>query len=167
MKPVSLRPAKRDEVPAIVAMLADDGLGGNREVLTDPLPKIYYDAFDDMADDPNNRLMVAEQDGRIVGTLQITFIRGVSRRGAKRAQIEAVRVASGQRGEGLGREIFLRAIELARAEGCALVQLTTDKTRPDAHRFYAQLGFVASHEGMKLNLDQPKFCQPKSCQPKS
>jgi GNAT superfamily N-acetyltransferase len=87
--------------------------------------------------------------------LQITFIRGLSRKGARRAQIEAVRVASGHRGEGIGRAIFQCAIELARAEGCSLVQLTTDKARADAHRFYAELGFVASHEGMKLALDQP------------
>ena len=85
--------------------------------------------------------------------MQITFIRGLSRKGARRAQIEAVRVASTHRGQGLGREIFVAAIALARKEGCSLVQLTTDKARGDAHRFYAQLGFVASHEGMKLALD--------------
>ena len=148
---MTLRPAKRDEVPAIVAMLADDGLGRGREAVSDPA--IYYDAFDAMAGDPNNRLMVAEQDGTLVGTLQITFIRGLSRKGARRAQIEAVRVASTHRGQGLGHEIFVAAIALARKEGCSLVQLTTDKARGDAHRFYAQLGFVASHEGMKLALD--------------
>jgi|SRR5436190_3285676 len=154
MPTVILRPAKREEVPTVVAMLADDGLGRGREMLSDPLPQIYYDAFDEMAKDPNNRLLIAEHNGEIVGTLQITFIRGLSRKGAKRAQIEAVRVASGHRGQGLGREIFLRAIDLARAEGCSLVQLTTDKARADAHRFYTQLGFVASHDGMKLALDR-------------
>lgn len=148
---VTLRPARRDEVPAIVAMLADDGLGRGREAVSDTA--IYYDAFDAMAGDPNNRLLVAEQDGDLVGTLQITFIRGLSRKGARRAQIEAVRVASTHRGQGLGHEIFTAAIDLARQEGCSLVQLTTDKARGDAHRFYAQLGFVASHEGMKLALD--------------
>ena len=148
---VTLRPARRDEVPAIVAMLADDGLGRGREAVSDPT--IYYDAFDEMAKEPNNRLLVAEQDGALVGTLQITFIRGLSRKGARRAQIEAVRVASTHRGRGLGHEIFVAAIALARSEGCALVQLTTDKARGDAHRFYARLGFVASHEGMKLALD--------------
>jgi GNAT superfamily N-acetyltransferase len=153
MSGVTLRLARRDEVPAIVAMLADDDLGNNREDASDPLPQIYYDAFDAMTKEPNNRLMIAEQDGAIVGTLQITFIRGVSRMGAKRAQIEAVRVASGDRGKGLGRQIFLAAIALARAEGCSLVQLTTDKKRADARRFYESLGFVASHEGMKLSLD--------------
>jgi GNAT superfamily N-acetyltransferase len=149
---VTLRPAKREEVPAIVAMLADDELGGGREAASDP--QIYYDAFDEMAKEPNNRLLVAEQNGELVGTLQITFIRGLSRKGAKRAQIEAVRVASNHRGKGLGHEIFVAAIELARKEGCSLVQLTTDKKRADAHRFYEQLGFVASHEGMKLALDR-------------
>jgi GNAT superfamily N-acetyltransferase len=151
---VTLRPARREEVPAIVGMLVDDELGGGREALSDPLPKIYYDAFDEMAGDPNNRLLVAAQDGELVGTLQITFIRGLSRKGAKRAQIEAVRVAASHRGKGLGREIFMAAIELSRSEGCSLVQLTTDKKRADAHRFYENLGFVASHEGMKLSLDQ-------------
>lgn len=153
MSGVTLRLARRDEVPAIVAMLADDGIGNSREVVSDPPPQVYYDAFDAMAKEPDNRLLIAEQDGAIVGTLQLTFIRGLSRKGTKRAQIEAVRVASSHRGKGLGREIFLSAIELARAEGCSLVQLTTDKKRGDAHRFYAQLGFVASHEGMKLALD--------------
>lgn len=148
---MTLRPARRDEVPAIVAMLADDGLGRGREAVASPT--IYYDAFDEMAKEPNNRLLVAEQDGALVGTLQITFIRGLSRKGARRAQIEAVRVASTHRGRGLGREIFVAAIALARQEGCSLVQLTTDKARGDAHRFYARLGFVASHEGMKLALD--------------
>lgn len=156
MKPIILRAARRDEVPAIVAMFVDDKLGGKREVLADPLPRFYYDAFDEMAKDPNNHQLIAERDGRIVGTFQLTFIRGLGRRGAKRAQIESVRVASALRGGGIGREMMLRAVELARAEGCTLVQLTTDKTRPEAHRFYERLGFVASHEGMKLNLDPPK-----------
>ena len=108
---VTLRPAKREEVPAIVAMVADDGLGRGREAVSDPA--IYYDAFDAMAGDPNNRLLVAEQNGELVGTLQITFIRGLSRKGARRAQIEAVRVASTHRGQGLGHEIFVAAIALS------------------------------------------------------
>lgn len=153
MSAMKLRLARREEIPAIVAMLADDGIGKSREDASDPLPQSYYDAFDEMAKDPNNRLLVAQQNGEIVSTLQITFIRGLSRRGAKRAQIEAVRVAASHRGKGLGREIFLAAIALARKEGCSLVQLTTDKKRADAHRFYENLGFVASHEGMKLALD--------------
>lgn len=153
MSGVTLRPATRADVRAIVAMLADDALGAAREIVSDPLPREYYDAFEEIARDPNNRLLIAEQDGEIVGTLQVTFIRGLSRMGMRRALIEAVRVASGHRGEGIGEAIVRAVIDLARAEGCAMVQLTTDKSRRDAHRFYERLGFVASHEGMKLMLD--------------
>jgi GNAT superfamily N-acetyltransferase len=149
---VILRDARRDEVAAIVAMLADDMLGGSREVTTEPLPQGYYDAFDALARDPNNRLLIAERDGDVVGTLQLTFIHGLSRQGAKRALIEAVRVAAPFRGKGLGEEIIRAAVEIARQAGCSMVQLTTDKSRKDAHRFYERLGFVASHEGMKLTL---------------
>jgi GNAT superfamily N-acetyltransferase len=149
---VILRDARRDEVAAIVAMLADDMLGGSREVTTEPLPRGYYDAYDALARDPNNRLLIAERDGDVVGTLQLTFIHGLSRQGAKRALIEAVRVAAPFRGKGLGEEIIRAAVEIARQAGCSMVQLTTDKSRKDAHRFYERLGFVASHEGMKLTL---------------
>ena len=150
---ITLRDARREDVPAIVAMLADDALGAAREVMTEPLPASYYAAFDALARDPNNRLLIAEINGEIVGTLQITFIHGLSRQGAKRALIEAVRVASLHRGKGFGEQIIREAVEMARREGCAMVQLTTDKSRKDAHRFYERLGFVASHEGMKLTLD--------------
>ena len=150
---VTLRDARRDEVPAIVGMLADDMLGSAREATSDPLPASYYAAFDALARDPNNRLLIAERGGEIVGTLQITFIVGLSRRGAKRALIEAVRIATPHRGKGIGEEIMRAAIEIARREGCAMVQLTTDKSRKDAHRFYEKLGFTASHEGMKLILE--------------
>ena len=149
---VTLREARRIEVPAIVAMLADDMLGGSREVTSEPLPESYYKAFDALARDPNNRLLIAELEGEIVGTLQITFIHGLSRQGAKRALLEAVRVAAPYRGKGIGEEIVRAAIEIARQENCAMVQLTTDKSRKDAHRFYERLGFEASHEGMKLTL---------------
>ena len=150
---ITLRDARREDVPAIVAMLADDALGAAREVMTEPLPASYYAAFDALDRDPNNRLLIAEINGEIVGTLQITFIHGLSRQGAKRALIEAVRVASLHRGKGFGEQIIREAVEMARREGCAMVQLTTDKSRKDAHRFYERLGFVASHEGMKLTLD--------------
>jgi GNAT superfamily N-acetyltransferase len=149
---VTLRDARRSEVPAIVAMLADDMLGSSREVTSEPLPESYYKAFDALARDPNNRLLIAELNGEIVGTLQITFIHGLSRQGAKRALLEAVRVATPYRGKGIGEEIVRAAIEIARQAGCAMVQLTTDKSRKDAHRFYERLGFQASHEGMKLTL---------------
>jgi GNAT superfamily N-acetyltransferase len=151
--PVTLRDARRDEVPAIVRMLADDTLGASREMTEEPLPASYYAAFDALARDPNNRLLIAERGGEIVGTLQITLIVGLSRRGAKRALIEAVRVVSANRGQGIGEEIIGAAIDIARREGCSMVQLTTDKSRKDAHRFYEKLGFVASHEGMKLMLE--------------
>jgi GNAT superfamily N-acetyltransferase len=139
-------------VPAIVAMLADDRLGAAREVTAEPLPASYYAAFDALDRDENNRLLIAEVNGEIVGTLQITFVHGLSRQGAKRAVLEAVRVASLHRGKGFGERIVREAIEIARRAGCAMVQLTTDKSRKDAHRFYERLGFEASHEGMKLTL---------------
>jgi GNAT superfamily N-acetyltransferase len=150
---VILRDARRDEVAAIVAMLADDMLGSSREVTSEPLPESYYSAFDALARDPNNRLLIAERDGETVGTLQITFIHGLSRQGARRALLEAVRVAAPYRGKGIGEEIIRAAVGMARAAGCAMVQLTTDKSRKDAHRFYERLGFKATHEGMKLTLD--------------
>ncbi|MGE3147418.1 MAG: N-acetyltransferase family protein [Pseudorhodoplanes sp.] len=148
MNALTLRPAQREDLRAIVEMLADDALGGTREDAGEPLPRAYSDAFAEMARDPNNRLLVAEMDGAVVGTLQVTFIRGLSRRGMRRALIEAVRVASDRRGAGIGARIVRAAIDLARAEGCGMVQLATDKRRKDAHRFYERLGFTASHEGM-------------------
>lgn len=146
------RPARRDDVPAIVAMLADDGLGRSREVVGEEVDAAYWRAFEEMADDPNNTQIVVEVDGEVVGTMQLTFIPSLTRRGGLRAQIEGVRVRADQRGSGLGRKMMTWAIEQARERGCNLVQLTTDKRRGDAHRFYASLGFVASHEGMKLSL---------------
>jgi ribosomal protein S18 acetylase RimI-like enzyme len=149
--PLRLRDARRDEVPTIVAMLADDILGGAREATDDLRP--YYDAYDAIARDPNNRLLVTEIDGTLAGCLQLTFIPGLSRRAAWRAQIESVRIAAHARGGGFGRRMIEAAIALARAQGCKLVQLTTDKARTDALRFYESLGFVVTHEGMKLSLE--------------
>jgi ribosomal protein S18 acetylase RimI-like enzyme len=149
--PLVLRDARRDEVPAIVAMLADDILGGAREATDDLHP--YFAAFDAIASDPNNRLLVAEVDGTIAGCLQLTFIPGLSRGAAWRAQIESVRITASARGGGFGRRMIEAAIGLARAQGCKLVQLTTDKARADALRFYEGLGFTATHEGMKLTLE--------------
>lgn len=147
-----LRDARREEVPAIAAMLADDVLGGSRERIEDPLPAAYYAAYEAIAASPANRLLVAELDGEIVGTLQLTFVPGLSRVGAERAQIEAVRIVAHRRGSGLGRQMIAAAIELARARGCTLVELSSSRSRTDAHRFYQGLGFVASHVGMKLTL---------------
>ena len=145
----TLRQARREDVPEIVALLADDVIGAGREGAADDA---YYAAFELIAADPGNQLLVAEADGRIVGTLQLTIIPGLSRHGMLRAQIEGVRVAAGQRGQGLGGRMIERAIDLARGQGCGLVQLTSDKRRPEAVRFYESLGFTASHEGLKLAL---------------
>jgi GNAT superfamily N-acetyltransferase len=144
-----LREARREDVPEIVALLADDAIGAGRE---GPADEAYYAAFDLIAADQRNQLLVAEAGGRIVGTLQLTLIPGLSRHGMLRAQIEGVRVSSDQRGQGLGGRMIERAIEVARGQGCGLVQLTSDKRRPDAIRFYESLGFTASHEGLKLPL---------------
>jgi GNAT superfamily N-acetyltransferase len=149
---VIFREARRTDVPAIVALLADDPLGGGRETVGEDVDAAYWRAFDAIDADERNALVVADRDGEVVGTMQLTFIPGLSRRGAERAQIEGVRVRADQRGSGLGRQMIEWAIDQARERGCGLVQLMSDKTRADAHRFYASIGFVASHEGMKLGL---------------
>lgn len=144
-----MRRATAADLDAIVAMLADDMLGAAREKPGDPA---YAAAFRAIESDPNQLLAVAEEEGRVVGCLQLSFIPGLSRLGMWRGQIESVRIAASHRGAGLGRRMFEWAIEQCRARGCGLVQLTTDKARPDARRFYESLGFAASHEGMKLAL---------------
>jgi GNAT superfamily N-acetyltransferase len=144
------RRATAEDVPAIVAMLADDPLGAQRE--GDPSDPRYLAAFERIDADPYDELIVAERDGKVIGTMQLTYLAGLSRLGAERCQIEAVRVAAAARGQGLGRKMIQWAIDRARARGCALVQLTSDKSRADAHRFYGSLGFTASHEGFKLSL---------------
>ncbi|WP_018698847.1 GNAT family N-acetyltransferase [Amorphus coralli] len=149
--PVFRRATEADVAP-IVALLADDGLGQGRENPGLPLDRRYLDAFAALDADPNQLLVVADQDGTVVGTLQLTFVPGLSRLGMWRGQIEAVRVAASERGTGLGGAMVAWAIERCRERGCGLVQLTTDKSRADARRFYERLGFVASHEGMKLSL---------------
>ena len=149
---LSFRRARATDVPDIVRMLADDPLGATRERDVTPLPESYACVFLAIDGDPNNELVVAEQDGRVVGVLQLTFIPYLTYQGGWRALIEGVRVDARARSQGLGRALFEWAIGRARERGCHLVQLTTDKTRPDARRFYEGLGFVASHEGMKLLL---------------
>ena len=146
------RPATAADLPAIVAMLADDELGRQRERPELPLDPRYDAAFSAIGADANQLLAVVEEDGEIVGCLQLSFIPGLSRLGMWRGQIESVRIAADRRGEGLGRFMFDWAIAECRRRGCGLVQLTTDKGRPDALRFYEDLGFSASHEGMKLIL---------------
>jgi GNAT superfamily N-acetyltransferase len=144
-----IRRATAGDVPAIVAMLADDPLGAKRERPGDPA---YAEAFEEIDADPRQVLAVAVAGGEVVGTLQLTFIPGLSRLGATRALIEAVRVRADQRGGGLGGRLIRWAVDTARDRGAAMVQLTTDASRKDAHRFYERLGFTASHVGMKLPL---------------
>ena len=154
MNDIAIRPATSADLPAIVALLADDPLGRTRETPDDLGP--YLVAFDEMAAQGGNVAFVAEREGpagkEVVGCLQLTVIPGLARRGAKRGQIEGVRVSAACRGLGIGERLIRHAIEAARAAGCALVQLTSDNSRPDAHRFYERLGFVASHAGFKLAL---------------
>lgn len=149
---LSFRHANQHDLPAIVQMLADDSLGAKRERFESPLPESYVAAFEAIADDPNNELIVACQGTEVVGVLQITFIPYLTYQGRWRALIEGVRVASSARSRGIGRRLIAWAIQRSRERSCHLVQLTTDKARPDAIRFYQSLGFVASHEGMKLHL---------------
>lgn len=146
------RDATEADLAAVVALLADDPLGATRESPGAELPPAYAEAFAAIAADPNNRLIVADDEGAVVGCLQLTFIPGLTYTGGWRAQIEGVRIARSHRGRGLGRAMFEWAIGEARGRGCRLVQLTTNKARPDALRFYENLGFVASHEGLKLDL---------------
>lgn len=152
------RRAGRQDLPAIVRLLADDQLGQTRERAgtgPDDLPAAYWRAFEAIAADARNLLVVAELDRRVVGTLQLTFIPSLTFVGGERAQIEAVHVDGRHRGRGLGGAMLRWAIERARERGCRLVQLTTDKRRPDALRLYESLGFQATHEGLKLRLDDP------------
>jgi GNAT superfamily N-acetyltransferase len=149
---LSFRRATRGDVDDIVRMLADDPLGARRETYASPLPERYYAAFEAIARDPNNELVVATLDGRVVGVMQLTFIPYLTYRGRWRALIEGVRVDGSIRSGGIGRRMLEWAIGRARQRGCHMVQLTSDKERPDAIRFYEGLGFVASHEGLKLHL---------------
>jgi GNAT superfamily N-acetyltransferase len=151
--PATLRRATAEDVVAIVELIAADQLGASRDGVRDDADlAAYTTAFLAIDADPAHLLVVAESSGEIVGTMQLSFMPGLARRGELRAQIEAVRVAESFRGSGLGAAMMGWAIGEARRRGCGLVQLTSDKSRTDAHRFYQRLGFVASHEGMKLAL---------------
>ena len=148
-----IRKARKSDVSAIVAMIANDPLGKKRENFKDPLPDTYLSAFDNITADSNQELIVLEtEDKQITGTLQLTFIQYLTYQGGIRAQIEAVRVHENFRGQGIGKKLFLWAIERAKQKGAHVIQLTTDKKRPDALHFYKSLGFMDSHEGMKLHL---------------
>ncbi|MDI3420532.1 GNAT family N-acetyltransferase [Streptomyces luteolus] len=151
MGDLTIRPATADDLPEIVAMLADDPLGAQRESPDDLSP--YEQAFERLAGDPNQHLVVAVREDRVVGTLQLTVIPGLSRQGATRSIIEGVRIHSEERGSGLGTLLIEWAVGESRRQECQLVQLTSDATRIDAHRFYERLGFEASHLGFKLLLD--------------
>ncbi|NEB18949.1 GNAT family N-acetyltransferase [Streptomyces coelicoflavus] len=150
MGDLEIRPTTAEDIPAVVAMLADDPLGAQRESPGDLGP--YMAAFERLRADPNQHLVVAVREGRVVGTLQLTIVPGLSRRGAIRSIVEGVRVHGDERGSGLGTQLIEWAIDESRRQGCHLVQLTSDKTRTDAHRFYERLGFSASHTGFKLQL---------------
>jgi ribosomal protein S18 acetylase RimI-like enzyme len=139
-------------VPALIALLADDPLGAARECFEEPLPASYFAAFEAIDTDPNHELLIAESEGTIAGFLQISYIPNLTYAGAWRALIEGVRVAKARRGSGVGRALFEEAIERAKRKPCRMVQLTTDKTRPEALAFYEALGFRATHEGLKLPL---------------
>lgn len=154
---LTFREGQEADLPAVVALLADDVLGRAREDASLPLDPAYLTAFREMHTQGGNRLILAEAEAdgsrRIVGCLQFVVLPGISLKGTRRAQVEGVRVAGDQRGGGLGRQLLGHAIDLARAEGCGLLQLTADASRADTHRFYKSLGFTASHLGFKLKLD--------------
>ena len=153
LSPVTIRRARRDDVARIIAMLADDPLGGQRERLEDPLPPVYFDAFQRVARDPNIQLVVAEDgEGAVVGCLQLCILPGVSSQGASRGLLEDVRVAGDCRSRGIGEQLVQWAAAEARARGCKLVELLTHQTRVDAQRFYERLGFARSHVGMTIRF---------------
>jgi len=153
--PFSFRLATTTDLPKIILLLSDDPLGATRESFEDPLPKSYYSAFEEIDKDPNNELLVIQDSlAELIGVLQLTFIPSLTYRGGWRAMIEAVRIDKIHRSLGLGRKLVSEAIKRARKRNCVLVQLTSDKTRPDSIRFYEELGFVASHEGLKLKLEE-------------
>ncbi|MGC4947551.1 N-acetyltransferase family protein [Streptomyces sp. DT224] len=150
MSALDIRRATADDLVEIVVLLADDPLGARRESPDDLAP--YRAALRRLAEDPNQHVMVAVREERVVGTLQLTVIPGLSRRGSTRSVIEAVRVHADERGSGLGTRLIQWAVDESRRQGCQLVQLTSDVSRTDAHRFYERLGFIPSHVGFKLAL---------------
>lgn len=158
---IQFREATRKDLPEIVRLLSDDPLGSQREVNTSPLPKTYYSAFEAIERDSNNELVVAELSGLVVGMLQLTFIPYVSYCGSWRALIEGVRVDHKFRSRGIGQKLISWAVERSNERDCRVVQLTSDRARPEAIRFYERLGFVASHEGLKLHLS-PTYRYPEN-----
>ena len=153
MADLIFREARESDLPRVVAMLADDPLGAKRERTEDPLPDVYREALAEIQALPGCQVIVAERDGQVVGCLQITVIPNLSYQGSRRAIVEGVRIDRSYRGQGLGEALFRYTIDLAWQAGCRLVQLTADRTRADAHRFYERLGFEPTHLGMKLDLE--------------
>lgn len=149
---IIFRIATKADLPSIVRLLADDDLGSQRERNEDPLPDSYYSAYEEINHDTNHELIVAERNGEVIGTLHLMFLPSVSFQGGLRAQIESVRVDTRYQSHGIGSEMMKWAIERAKARGAHIVQLTTHKSREDAHRFYKRLGFNGTHMGMKLSL---------------
>ncbi len=149
---IKFRLAKREDVPAIVRMLADDELGSQREEYKSPLPESYYAAFEQIDKDPKHELIVAELNGEVIGTLHLIFIPSISFQGGLRAQVESVRVDKKLQSQGIGTKMMQWTIERAKTRGARVMQLTTHISRKDAHRFYERLGFRNSHLGMKLTL---------------
>lgn len=150
---LTFRKAKKEDIEYIVKLLADDALGNQRENFQVPIPQSYVEAFEAIDKDSNQELIVVEANNEIIGTLQLSFIQYLTYQGGVRAQIEAVRIGKEHRGKGLGENFFLWAIERAKERKAHVLQLTSDKQRPDAIRFYEKLGFKASHEGMKLHFN--------------
>jgi GNAT superfamily N-acetyltransferase len=159
---ITFRRAQLDDLSAIVKLLADDPLGAQRERYQRPLPASYTAAFAAIDQDSNQELTVACRGEKIVGVLQLTFLPYITYRGGWRALIEGVRIARAERSQGLGRSMIEWAIARARARGCHMVQLTSDKARPEAQYFYVALGFVASHEGLKLHLSGTQAARHKT-----
>jgi GNAT superfamily N-acetyltransferase len=149
---IIFRSARQEDLPAIVRLLADDDLGSQREKYEEPLPHSYRAAFEQIAADPNHQLMVAESDGKVLGTLHLMFLPSISFQGGLRAQVESVRVERECRNLGIGSRMMEWTIDTARQRGAHVIQLTSHLSRTDAHRFYERLGFKGSHLGMKLSL---------------
>ena len=149
MTSVVFRDANRADVPAIVALLGDDPLGRAREGAE---PQAYLAAFDDIAANPMHQMIVGEDAGRVIACCQLTILMGLSRGGSRRALVEAVRVSSDLRSQGIGALLMAECEARARAAHCTIIQLTTDRSRLDAHRFYERLGYSATHLGMKKPL---------------
>ena len=149
---IIFRRATKTDLPSIVRLLADDDLGSQRERDEEPLPESYYSAYEEIHEDPNHELIVAELNGEVIGTLHLMLLPSISFQGGLRAQIESVRIDNQHQNQGIGSQMMKWAIERAKARGAHIVQLTTHNSREDAHRFYKRLGFKGTHLGMKLSL---------------